>query len=219
MARRKKYISETTSLDSLMDALTNVVALLILVLVLVQTDISQKVNNLMEDLKPVSNEDIAGIKSLIQEKQAALTAKGLLLNAKAPSAEEVEKERQQLTLLKEAIDQKQETLAKRETLKKATEDAIEKRTLAQAETSKLRQELNGLNATLNTLPPLGPIAATRVTIPQEYKFPHSAKRYHVAVYKDRFDIVTYEEIQENAAKILKENYEELNYKRWVWKTT
>jgi hypothetical protein len=59
MARRRNSNSaEGVNLDSLMDALTNVVAVLILVLVLVQADVSQKVVEFLDGLKPATPEQV-----------------------------------------------------------------------------------------------------------------------------------------------------------------
>ena len=59
MARRRQHEDSGMNLDSLMDALTNVVAVLILVLVLVQADATKKVEMFLEALEPATEEEIA----------------------------------------------------------------------------------------------------------------------------------------------------------------
>ncbi len=63
-----------------MDALTNVVAVLILVLVLVQADATRKVQKFLDDMKPATPEDVvASEKRLktLQERQKQLEAKAI----------------------------------------------------------------------------------------------------------------------------------------------
>ena len=65
--RRKVVEEESGSLDSLMDALTNVVAVLIFVLLLVNCEVSQKVVQMMEDLVPASPEEIQKLKDMLKQ--------------------------------------------------------------------------------------------------------------------------------------------------------
>ena len=59
MARRNNNQEEGgLNLDSLMDALTNVVAVLILVLLLVQANVTQKIQAFIEDLEPATQEQV-----------------------------------------------------------------------------------------------------------------------------------------------------------------
>jgi hypothetical protein len=58
MARRTGNNEPGVNMDSLMDALTNVVAVLILILILLQVDVGQAVDKLLGDLKPASPEQI-----------------------------------------------------------------------------------------------------------------------------------------------------------------
>ena len=68
MPQRRKVVEEDTgSLDSLMDALTNVVAVLIFVLLLVNCEVSQKVVQMMEDLVPASPEEIQRLKDMLKQ--------------------------------------------------------------------------------------------------------------------------------------------------------
>ena len=50
MARKKSNDEQGVSMDSLMDALTNVVAVLIVILILLQVDVGQTVERMLNDL-------------------------------------------------------------------------------------------------------------------------------------------------------------------------
>ena len=67
MARRRNSGGDGVSLDSLMDALTNVVAVLILVLLLVSADVKQKVEQFFDDIEPATPEQIEESKKKIEE--------------------------------------------------------------------------------------------------------------------------------------------------------
>jgi len=64
--RRKSNLEEGVNLDSLMDALTNVVAVLILVLILVQADVSKKVVDFLEGLEPATSEQVEASKKEVE---------------------------------------------------------------------------------------------------------------------------------------------------------
>ena len=59
MPRRRTVSDAGVSMDSLMDAMTNVVAVLILVLLLVQVDVKQTVQKFLDELRPATPEEVA----------------------------------------------------------------------------------------------------------------------------------------------------------------
>jgi len=72
MARKKSNDEQGVSMDSLMDALTNVVAVLIMILILLQVDVTQTVEKMLNDLKPPSEEDISRAKQDLTQVQQQL---------------------------------------------------------------------------------------------------------------------------------------------------
>lgn len=90
MAKRKSSDGEALNLDSLMDALTNVVAVLILVLLLVNAEATNKIVKFYEDLEPATPEEVQASKDriakLLQQKKDTED----IFKQKPPTPEEIE---------------------------------------------------------------------------------------------------------------------------------
>jgi len=116
--RRKSNLEEGVNLDSLMDALTNVVAVLILVLILVQADVSKKVVDFLEGLEPATSEQVEASKKEVEilvKREAELDQ---LLQKDAPTQVEIEVEKRQLALLEKDVKERKDLLVELEGLKK-----------------------------------------------------------------------------------------------------
>ena len=142
MPRRRNSGSEGgVSLDSLMDALTNVVAVLILVLILVQADVSQKVAEFLENMKPATAEEVAESKRELERIQESLGQRRILMTKDASTPAELEKERRQLALLEKTAKDDSELLADLEQLRKLEEKLRKERDAEQAKTQKVQAVL------------------------------------------------------------------------------
>ncbi len=82
-----------------MDALTNVVAVLILVLILVPVDVTQKKDKFMEELKPATVEDILAATNNLEELSQKKLSVNKLLTDMAPTDADIESESCQLASL------------------------------------------------------------------------------------------------------------------------
>jgi hypothetical protein len=111
VARKQKNSEGGISLDSLMDALTNVVAVLIMVVILVQADVSKKVQKFFDDLPPATPEQIAETKNLITEMQRKQRLAEERLMEKPATPEKVEAEMREITLLEKSLKENKELLA------------------------------------------------------------------------------------------------------------
>ena len=122
MARRRNSDGGGVSLDSLMDALTNVVAVLILVLLLVSADVKQKVEQFFDDLEPATPQQIEESKKKIEELEKEQQKLDQLLTEEPPSPEDLEEEKRKLALLEKTIEdtekKNRELLANLDQLKK-----------------------------------------------------------------------------------------------------
>ena len=122
MARRRNSDGGGVSLDSLMDALTNVVAVLILVLLLVSADVKQKVEQFFDDLEPATPEQVEESKKKIEELEKEQQKLDQLLTEEPPSPEDLEEEKRKLALLEKTIEdtekKNRELLANLDQLKK-----------------------------------------------------------------------------------------------------
>lgn len=171
-----------------MDALTNVVAVLILVLILVQADVTQKKVKFMEELQPATAEEVAAAtKKLEAFSKEKLRVKKLLTD-KPPTAIEIEAEKRQLALLEKDTLESKEVLAKLSELKKLAEKLSKDRDSEKNKTTVVQTEITKLEALLDDNP-LATIAPTEVSIPISRSIPKSAKVYHAIVIHNRVHFI------------------------------
>ncbi|MDB4297076.1 hypothetical protein N9904_03705 [Akkermansiaceae bacterium] len=209
MARRRNSSSdEGVNLDSLMDALTNVVAVLILVLLLVQADVAQKVVQFLEGLKPATPEQIVEAKETIEELEKKQSRLDQLLSKEAPSQQQIEAEQRQLALLEKNRKERKDLLADLAELKKLAKKAEKERDDEAVKTEKVTAEIARLEALLDETPVLK-VEPTIVGIPSSRLIPKNAEVYHALVFNDRvhfIDPITPLKLFEEEFKKAKRNF-------------
>jgi len=207
MPQRRKVVEEdTSSLDSLMDALTNVVAVLIFVLLLVNCEVSQKVVQMMEDLVPASPEEIQKLKDML--KQLEIDKKKLEELKKLPPPPKVDLDsiNQKISALKaliqnkkSAIDMNNKNIAE---LQKLHDEKLAARDAEQAKANAMMEEIASLEAMLDTTPVAKDIPATDITIPATRAIPEGAKVYYAYAVGDRAYFLDLPKIMEEMAEIV-----------------
>ena len=204
--RRKVVEEESGSLDSLMDALTNVVAVLIFVLLLVNCEVSQKVVQMMEDLVPASPEEIQKLKDML--KQLELDKKKLEELKKLPPPPKVDldsinkKISALQTLIKDkksAIDTNNKNIAE---LQKLHDEKLAARDAEQVKANALMEEIASLEALLDTTPVAKDIPATEITIPATRAIPEGAKVHYAYIINDRAYFVDLPKYLEEIAEVV-----------------
>ena len=100
-----------------MDALTNVVAVLILVLILVQADATQKVAKFIENLQPATPEQVEESKKILEEIVKSKESIDEKLKQEAPTPEQIEEEKRSIALLEKSLETNDDLLANLEELK------------------------------------------------------------------------------------------------------
>ena len=204
MARKRKSNDEGgINLDSLMDALTNVVAVLILVLILVQADASQKVVQFLEDLIPATPEEVVASTQIAENLDKKKLEIEKLLTEDAPDPEQVEAERRQLELLQTKTKENQDLLADLEELKKLEEKKRKERDAENKISTAVQKQISKLEALLDQTKLVKAIPPTVVSIPTSRAIPKNAKIYHVSVINNRvhfFDPFTPMELFEREFK-------------------
>ncbi len=197
-----------------MDALTNVVAVLIFVLLLVNCDVSQKVVKMMEGLVPVTEEDMSKIKELL--KNLELDKKKLedLKNQKPPTQDEIDAMQRALKMMQEQLKNKKSEIDLNnksiEELKKLHDKTLAERDAEKKETDELMAEIERLEALLDTTPIPKEIPATEITIPATRPIPEDAYIYYAYVADNRVhlldplnpQIIASEEIMKNKKNLL-----------------
>lgn len=176
MARRRRDDGEV-NLDSLMDALTNVVAVLILVLMLVQIDVVNVVVELSEDLEPASDEMIEEkllvLKKLEDQKKDLEKQK----EEDPPTPEMIEEENRKLALLEKSIEDQKQVLADKNELVEIEKKVRKERDAQKDVTLALQKEIEELSAALDDTPVLTDVPPVEVTIPNSRPIPPKAKKY------------------------------------------
>ena len=186
--RRKSNSDEGVNLDSLMDALTNVVAVLILVLILVQADVSNKVVEFLEGLEPATPEQVAASEKKVEvlaKKQAELDQ---LLQKDAPTQEEIEVEKRQLALLEKDAKEREDLLVELKQLQAAAKKAREQRDAEAKKTEQIQDRIAKLEALLDETPVLK-VEPTVVGIPASRPIPDNAEIYRAIVIYDRIHFI------------------------------
>jgi hypothetical protein len=207
MPQRRKVVEEDTgSLDSLMDALTNVVAVLIFVLLLVNCEVSQKVVQMMEDLVPASPEEIQRLKDML--KQLEIDKKKLEELKKLPPPPKVDLDsiNQKISALqtlvqnkKSAIDTNNKNIAE---LQKLHDEKLAARDAEQVKANAMMEEIASLEAMLDTTPVAKDIPATEITIPATRTIPEGAKVHYAYITGDRAHFLDLPKYMEEVTKIV-----------------
>jgi len=190
MARRNRSTdAEGLNLDSLMDALTNVVAVLILILILLQVDVGQTVDRILGNLKPATKEQIARAADEVAKAKRDLARQQAALNAPPPTPDQIAKVRADLALLEKDATARQAALLEHGKLvalynkTKAAADA------ELAKTNKVLEEIRKLTALLDQTPVPKAPPATVVRIPDSREIPEDANIYYCVIRDDSAHLV------------------------------
>jgi hypothetical protein len=180
---------EGINLDSLMDALTNVVAVLILVLILVQADATQKVAKFIEDLETATPEEVEQSEKILEEivkKKDSIDEK---LKQEAPTPEQIEEEKRSIALLEESLETNDKLLADLAELKALEAVVRKERDTENQATVVIQEEIAKLQAQLDQTPVFTAPPPTEVTIPNSRPIPAKAVVYHALAIRDRIHMI------------------------------
>lgn len=190
MARKSKSDTDgAINLDSLMDALTNVVAVLILVLILVQADVTRKVAKFIEDLRPASPEEVQQSNNLVAELAGRKRAIDHMLKQDAPAPERIEEEKRRIALLEKDLKANDRRLADLKELKALEAKLRKERDAEHQATAGLQQEIARLEALLDRTPVLKAPPPAEVTIPNSRPVPPNAVVYHALAIRERIHMI------------------------------
>ena len=213
MPRRKTHTEQGLSLDSLMDALTNVVALLVVILVLIQTGVSQKVFEWVDDLAPASELEVSASKIHLEEIEKELSASEDALNRLSLAADSSQDNDALIISMQEEIAEKKIYFSHIDTLEKERAKADSEHSKILAQQAKKQAEVDGLQSQLAVLPDLMSVVPTKVRIPQNRAAPENARKYYALVRGDRIHFMDPEASKDLVRSELKKNYDALNYNR------
>jgi len=172
-----------------MDALTNVVAVLILVLVLVQADVSRKVQKFLDDLQPATPEEVADSRKSIDELGRKLLVAQARLREKPATPEDIAEEKRQIALLEKSMEENRELLADLSQVRELERKTRAERNAESGKTVAIQKEIARLEGLLDTTPPVDPDTPTVVNIPNSRPIPEGASTYYALAIKDRIHVV------------------------------
>jgi uncharacterized membrane protein len=189
VARKRSSSDGGISLDSLMDALTNVVAVLILVLILVQADVTQTVQKFLDDLAPATPEEVAQSKKLIEELKRKQTVAEARLREKPASPDDIAEEKRQIALLEKSMEDNKKLLADLDQVRKLEKTVRVERDAENQKTSAIQKEIARLEGLLDTIAPVDPNTPTVVNIPNSRPIPTDAATFHAIVHGNRVHVI------------------------------
>lgn len=192
-AKRSSDDGGGLSLASLMDALTNVVAVLILALLLVNLDVTQRIIEFTEGLQPVTPEELEQTQQELEKIEQELDRAREVSEAEPPSEEILEEEKRNIALLEKQIEEQkqsnEEKLRSVEELRAKEAELREQRDAAQEKTLAFQEEIKRFEALLDTSTQLEPVPPTEVTIPDSRPIPDNARQYFVLVRGNRLHFI------------------------------
>ncbi|MDF1752719.1 MAG: hypothetical protein P1U89_08110 [Verrucomicrobiales bacterium] len=215
MARRPRQ-EEERSMDSLMDAMTNVVGILLLILIVSSLGITAAVKEIMENMPEISEEQLEAMrtsrkKTLDNLEDLRATQANVQQNALKPdeaqqlalALEKFEKENEDLASKTSDLD---ELLAKSRELEPLKEEKQERNTVAV-------KELNDLQAALAAKPMVEAPPAREITLPDPRPADPEAYVYYVACKYGKLYVVGEPyELMIKMRDALDKNYTTLAYK-------
>lgn len=172
-----------------MDALTNVVAVLILVLLLVQADVSKKIADFTEGLELATQEQVDLARAELEKLKALLDKKNQQLTEKPPTPEEIERAKLELEKLKENLVENKNLLTDLDKLREQEKKLRSERDQAKLATNLLQEEISKLEGMLDATPVLEAPPPEQVTIPNSRPIPANAEIYYALVFGDRVHFI------------------------------
>jgi len=183
MAKRNNGGDSELNLDSLMDAVTNVVGVLMIVFVVIAINTARVMQKVLSDLPPVTEEQHDEIKKQHEQLPPPPADPKKLEEDKKQADQDLKKAIDQLKTVDTSELQTQMKFMDLESFRKKLEDARKLRTAQKAEVDKLIAEVDRLKALLDQTPVYKPDPPTYVRLPNPRPFPKDPKETRVLVAK------------------------------------
>ncbi len=184
MAKKKQGGDSELNLDSLMDAVTNVVGVLMIVFIVMALNTAQVVQKILSELPPVTPEELAKIVEE-KEKLPPPPADPKDLEEKQKKAEEdMKKAVEQLKTIDTTDLAAKMKFMDLEVFQKQLEERRKERDLNKEETDKLLAEVERLKALLDETPVFQPPPPTYVRLPNPRPYPEKPVETRILVAKE-----------------------------------
>ncbi|HYF35902.1 MAG TPA: hypothetical protein VD994_11470, partial [Prosthecobacter sp.] len=172
------------NLDSLMDAVTNVVGVLMIVFVMMALNTARTVQKILSDLPPVTPEQYQQMLEQVKALPPPPADPKKLEEDKKKTEDALKKAIEQLKTVDTSELESKMKFLDLDSFRKQLEDAKKAREAQKAEVDKLLTELERLKALLDQTPIYQPPAPTYVRLPNPRAFPEKAEEKRVMVAKE-----------------------------------
>ncbi len=183
MAKRNNGGDSELNLDSLMDAVTNVVGVLMIVFVMMSLNTARTLQKILSDLPPVTKEQHEEMKKKVDQLPPLAADPKKLEEQKKLAEQELKKAAEQLQSVDTTEMQSRMKFMDLDTFRKKLEEAKKDKDKQKAETEKLLTEVERLKALLDQTPVIKPEPPTYVRLPNPRPFPKEPNEMRVIVAK------------------------------------
>lgn len=183
MAKRNNGGDTELNLDSLMDAVTNVVGVLMIVFVVMAINTARVMQKILSDLPPVTKEQHDEIKKQHEQLPPPPADPKKLEEDKKKAEQDMKKAVEQLQSVDTSEMQQQMKFMDLESFRKKLEEAKKQREQQRQEVEKLLAEVERLKALLDQTPEFKPEPPTYVRLPNPRPFPEKPNETRILVAK------------------------------------
>lgn len=182
MAKRARGNDGELNMDSLMDAVTNVVGVLMIVFVMMALNLANSVAKILSELPPVTPEEHQQMKEQLAQTPPPQETPEQIEEKQKLAQQESKKATEDLRTI-DVSDMQKVQFMDLETFRKRLDEARLKREEEKKEVDKLLTEVERLKALLDETPEYKPEAATVVRLPNPRPYPAEPKETRVLVAK------------------------------------
>lgn len=183
MAKKKADGDSELNLDSLMDAVTNVVGVLMIVFVVMALNTARLVQKILSDLPPVTPEEHQKIVEQVKALPPPPADPKKLEEDQKQAEAEMKKAVEQLKTIDTSELQAKMKFMDLDAFKKQLEERKKERDLSKVETDKLLTEVERLKALLDETPVFHPPPPTYVRLPNPRPYPEKPNETRILVAK------------------------------------
>lgn len=183
MAKRRSGGGGELNLDSLMDAVTNVVGVLMIVLVMMALNTAQTVKKILSDLPPVTKEEHQKILEQVKALPPPPADPKKIVEDKLKAEQDLKKAIEQLATVDTADVAKQMQFMDLDSFRQKLDNAKKERETQKVEVDKLLTEVERLKALLDQTPVYTPPPPTYVRLPNPRPYPAKPNETRILVAK------------------------------------
>ena len=183
MAKKKAGGGEELNLDSLMDAVTNVVGVLMIVFVVMALNTARVVQKILSDLPPVTEEEYQKVVEQVKQLPPPPADPKKLEEDQKQAEADLKKSIEQLKTIDTSEMQAKMKFMDLDAFKAQLEERKKARDLSKAETDKLLAEVERLKALLDDTPEFKPPPPTYIRLPNPRPYPEKPVETRVLVAK------------------------------------